>query len=92
VIRKAKEDEGNGGRYDFDLPQHEILLWDWLEESSIARLLNQYGGNGIRSNGILVNGKGFPSRFWENHENAVRFQLFKFYEHKFLIKLGASLF
>ena len=60
------EKEPNSKLYDYDLPEHEILVWDWLEDLSLTVFLKHHHANGDnKPRGILVNGKGLPRGFYD---------------------------
>ncbi|XP_065347467.1 uncharacterized protein LOC135944434 isoform X1 [Cloeon dipterum] len=45
--------------YDFDLPEHVIILNDWLHESTISKLIaHHFAAGDNKPDNILVNGKG----------------------------------
>ncbi|XP_069181574.1 uncharacterized protein [Procambarus clarkii] len=59
IIRQPPAEDPNIGTYDFDLPQHVILVTDWLHIPSQDKfVLRQYGGGDESPDSMLVNGQG----------------------------------
>lgn len=51
--------------YNHDLPEHEIIIWDWLADLSLSNFLNHHHADGDnKPRGILINGKGLPPDFF----------------------------
>lgn len=46
IVRKPKEKETHARLYDFDLPEHEIMIWDWLGDMSLPVFLKHHHSNG----------------------------------------------
>ncbi|XP_069128829.1 uncharacterized protein [Argopecten irradians] len=72
VVRQVAEREVHHGLYDYDLPEHTMLVNDWLMELAVERFANHhhaYGDNKPAS--MLINGKGAHRFFYDNeqHEN-----------------------
>lgn len=59
--------------YDHDLPEHEIIIWDWLADLSLANFLNHHHADGDnKPRGVLINGRGLPPGFFDDFaENEV---------------------
>jgi FtsP/CotA-like multicopper oxidase with cupredoxin domain len=74
VVRKPRSSDRNGHLYDHDLPEHEILVWDWLSDLSLSVFLKHHHSDGTnKPPGILVNGKGLPPGFFSKvGENEVK--------------------
>ncbi|CAG7734684.1 unnamed protein product, partial [Allacma fusca] len=71
VVRKPAEKEpfgpSNQALYDFDLPEHEILIWDWLADLSLPVFLNHHHSNGDnKPRGVLINGRGIPPGYFDD--------------------------
>ncbi len=61
IVRQSKSKDVNGHLYDFDKPEHTILLQDWTNDVAVKRLIDVvYIGKGQTYNpaSILINGKG----------------------------------
>ncbi|XP_076435502.1 uncharacterized protein LOC143275348 isoform X3 [Babylonia areolata] len=59
VIRQTSAREVHAGQYDHDLPEHAILVNDWMVEMVAARFAHKHHGKGDnKPRAILVNGKG----------------------------------
>lgn len=70
VVRQADELEPHFGLYEHDLPEHTILVNDWLgvmSESKFARHHHAGGDNTPKS--ILINGKGSLQPFYTDNDN-----------------------
>ncbi|ODN01041.1 L-ascorbate oxidase, partial [Orchesella cincta] len=53
--------------YDHDLPEHEIIIWDWLASLSLSNFLNHHHADGDnKPRGVLINGKGLPPGFFDD--------------------------
>nr|XP_022321018.1 oxidoreductase OpS5-like [Crassostrea virginica] len=64
VIRQEDAAEPHLGFYDHDLPEHAILINDWLVELSINRFANHHhAGGDNKPASMLINGKGTFQRF-----------------------------
>ncbi|XP_033743202.1 laccase-1-like [Pecten maximus] len=66
VVRQAAEHEVHHGLYDHDLPEHTMLVNDWLMELAVERFANHhqaYGDNKPAS--MLINGKGARHIFYD---------------------------
>ncbi|ESO98873.1 hypothetical protein LOTGIDRAFT_158826 [Lottia gigantea] len=64
VIRERPSKEPHYHRYDYDLPEHTIIVNDWLEELTIQKFAAHHhddGDNKPRS--VLINGKGILETF-----------------------------
>lgn len=67
VVRKPVEKELNKKLFDFDLPEHEILIWDWLADLSLSTFLNHHHADGDnKPRGVLINGKGIPPGYFDD--------------------------
>ena len=62
VIRDSNDI--NAKKYDFDLPEHVIVVNDWIHipiNSKYMSFLHSYGDEAI--SGVLINGKGVDSQY-----------------------------
>ncbi|XP_021367995.1 laccase-1-like isoform X1 [Mizuhopecten yessoensis] len=67
VVRQAAEHELQHGLYDYDLPEHTILINDWLLELTLNRFANHHQAYGDNKPGsMLINGKGAHRVFYDN--------------------------
>lgn len=58
-MRRPLEEEPNAYTYDYDLPQHTVVIWHWFEMSAretftLGRFLNER----VNGTGMIINGKG----------------------------------
>lgn len=45
--------------YDFDLPEHTVILNDWLHQPAQSSfILHHFGDGDNKANSMLINGKG----------------------------------
>ncbi|KAL8625054.1 hypothetical protein ACOMHN_012063 [Nucella lapillus] len=59
VIRQTSAREVHAGEYDEDLPEHAMVVNDWMVEMVAARFAHKHHGRGDnKPRAILVNGKG----------------------------------
>lgn len=58
VIRQEDAAEPHLGLYDHDLPEHTVIINDWLVELSINRFTNHhYAGGDNKPASMLINGE-----------------------------------
>ncbi|XP_052228206.1 uncharacterized protein LOC127842632 [Dreissena polymorpha] len=68
VVRQPDELEPHLGIYDFDLPEHTLIVNDWLNELSINRFAHHHvAGGDNKPRSMLINGKGRLQNF--THED-----------------------
>ncbi|XP_070173598.1 uncharacterized protein [Littorina saxatilis] len=59
IIRQTPAHEVHAGSYDFDLPEHSMIVNDWLVQMVAARFAHKHHGMGDnKPRAMLVNGKG----------------------------------
>ncbi|KAK3090802.1 hypothetical protein FSP39_014772 [Pinctada imbricata] len=59
IVREPKEQDSHLGFYDLDLPEHTLLVNDWLVELAIERFANHHHATGDnKPASMLINGKG----------------------------------
>lgn len=59
IIRQPKENEHHGLLYDHDLPQHTMVIMDWIREMSSDKFINHHHSDGdANPDSILINGLG----------------------------------
>jgi len=64
IVRQPKKENT---LYDYDLPEHEVLIWDWLADLSLPVFLNHHHANGDnKPRGVLINGRGLPPGFFDD--------------------------
>ena len=57
VIRQAPENETHIGLYEEDLPEHTMIVHDWLVELSVNRFANHHhAGGDNKPRSMLING------------------------------------
>ncbi|XP_053398492.1 uncharacterized protein LOC123558060 [Mercenaria mercenaria] len=70
VVRQAPEFESHLGLYDEDLPEHTMLVNDWLVEMSVNRFAHHHqAGGDNKPRSMLINGKGVLQEFFDNSGN-----------------------
>lgn len=70
VIRQEDAAEPHLGLYDHDLPEHTVIINDWLVELSINRFTNHhYAGGDNKPASMLINGKGTFREFENQGSN-----------------------
>ncbi len=59
IFRQAAEADRNSYLYDYDLPEHVVLVHDWLDDMTMVKFAGHHFDNGNnRPESILINGKG----------------------------------
>ncbi|KAG1687825.1 Laccase-2 [Nymphon striatum] len=59
VVRQPRSKDPHGDLYDYDLPEHQMVVQDWLLESTTDRFLRHHFSNGDnKPRTLIVNGKG----------------------------------
>ncbi|KAK3597474.1 hypothetical protein CHS0354_041893 [Potamilus streckersoni] len=72
VIRDAPEHEVHLGLYDFDLPEHTIVVNDWLIELCVSKFANHHhAGGDNKPESMLINGRGMFQNFSNNSTQSV---------------------
>nr|QHF16626.1 laccase 2 protein [Cepaea nemoralis] len=62
VVRQAPSREPHWGVYDFDLPEHELLVNDWWHRSADPSFAQHHHSDGDnKPSTILINGKGMDT-------------------------------
>ncbi|RUS76214.1 hypothetical protein EGW08_016021, partial [Elysia chlorotica] len=60
VVRRSPESEPHLGLYDWDLPEHTLVIHDWWGEDVASSFAKHYHGDGSnKPDSVLINGKGF---------------------------------
>lgn len=74
VIRQPNEFEPHLGLYEEDLPEHTLIVHDWLNELSISRFAwHQHAGGDNKPRSILINGKGVLQEFFDPLDNTTMY-------------------
>ncbi|XP_055902686.1 uncharacterized protein LOC129938892 [Eupeodes corollae] len=66
IIRQPREIDPHGKAYDFDLPEHKLLIQDWTHQPGVSMYASHYHSVGDnKPPNILVNGRGryYPDIF-----------------------------
>ena len=59
VIRQSRQKEPHSGLYDHDLPEHVILVSDWLGELGVSKFVAHHHDDGDnKPNSMIINGRG----------------------------------
>ncbi|XP_033107321.1 laccase-2-like [Anneissia japonica] len=75
IVRQAREVEHNGYAYDFDLPEHVMMLADWKSRPALSTFLmtespTRYVISEEQTFSILVNGRASEVEFFDEDGNA----------------------
>ncbi|KAL4230719.1 Mco1p [Mactra antiquata] len=74
VVRQSDTYEPHLGLYEKDLPEHTMLVNDWLVELSINRFANHHhAGGDNKPRSMLINGKGVLQEFFDNTDNTTKY-------------------
>ncbi|XP_060581710.1 uncharacterized protein LOC132738260 [Ruditapes philippinarum] len=74
VVRQAIEFESHLGLYDEDLPEHTMLVTDWLVELSINTFAHlHHAGRDSNPRSMLINGKGVFHEFFDSTSNTTSY-------------------
>lgn len=74
VVRQPDELEPHLGLYEEDLPEHTMIVHDWLEELSINRFAHHHhAGGDNKPRSMLVNGKGVLQEFFDKTDNTTQY-------------------
>ncbi|XP_060065140.1 uncharacterized protein LOC132545474 [Ylistrum balloti] len=70
VVRQAPEREFHHGVYDYDLPEHTMLVNDWLMELTLDRFANHHQAHGDnKPASMLINGRGAHRVFYNSERS-----------------------
>ncbi|KAI8121740.1 hypothetical protein FF38_00341 [Lucilia cuprina] len=58
IVRQAQENEPLSNLYDYDLPEHHILISDWMHTYAEQYFPGLPSSRGIFPNSVLINGRG----------------------------------
>ena len=59
VVRQYPKDNAHIDKYDYDLPEHIMVLNDWINDTSISKFASHHHNDGDnKPSSILINGKG----------------------------------
>lgn len=59
TVRQSRAVEHNNETYDYDLPEHAMLLTDWLDGPVLDKFIAHHHSNGNnKPEAFLINGKG----------------------------------
>lgn len=59
TVRQPRDLEHNSDTYDFDLPEHKMLLSDWLDMPVLDKFIAHHHSNGNnKPEACIINGKG----------------------------------
>lgn len=67
IIRQPKINETHGYLYDYDLPEHVMIVTDWLHKSGEEKFAHHYHSKGNnKPDTLLINGMGMKKEFVKN--------------------------
>ncbi|XP_072037008.1 uncharacterized protein [Amphiura filiformis] len=59
IVRQSKDKDINGNLYDYDKPEHTVIIQDWSDYIAVNNLVLDFYTDEERTTGtILINGKG----------------------------------
>jgi len=65
IVHKYTDHNPHKDLYDFDLPEHVIIVNDWLNNTSIEKFAGHHHNDGDnKPRSILINGKGVHQKFY----------------------------
>lgn len=77
IIREPKSVDLSGFLYDFDLPEHVVIISDWMHEYAISRFPGRTSYHtGQTPDSILINGKGNAKNVWTGCNTKASLQTF----------------
>ena len=70
VVRQSAQRERHEALYDLDLPEHVVLLHDWLDQVTMVKFNAHHHDNGSnKPESVLINGKGQRALFSDAETN-----------------------
>ena len=70
TVRQSRTVEYNNDTYDYDLPEHKMLLSDWLDRPVLDKFIAHHHSNGNnKPEAFLINGKGKRQGFLDPVSN-----------------------
>lgn len=59
IVRQSRQADPHSSLYDYDLPEHVILVTDWLGELTVEKFVAHHHDDGDnKATSMLINGKG----------------------------------
>jgi L-ascorbate oxidase len=59
IVRQSADKDPHSKLYDFDLPEHVVLVSDWLGELGVSKFVAHHHDDGDnKPSSMLINGKG----------------------------------
>ncbi|XP_055852973.1 uncharacterized protein LOC129916824 [Episyrphus balteatus] len=74
IIRQPREIDPHGDSYDFDLPEHKLMIQDWAHQPGVSMYASHYHSVGDnKPPNVLVNGRGryYPDIFKQQEQAPV---------------------
>ena len=73
MVRQTRQRDPQSSLYDFDLPDHVIVINDWTREIGMIKMMaSMYDGQDEIPANILINGKGRNPKL-SKEQNSVDF-------------------
>ena len=70
IFRQSQQADVNSDQYDFDLPEHVVIVHDWLDQLTTVKFSAHHFDNGNnRPEAILINGKGKREQVVDDNGN-----------------------
>jgi len=80
VIRQKPEDDPYSSYYDFDLPEHVILVSDWLDQLAMAKFVAHHHDDGDnKPPSMIINGRGRRPTSWGDSDANMTIPLARFH-------------
>ena len=59
IVRQSRDKDPHSTLYDYDLPEHVIMVSDWLGEFGVAKFVAHHHDDGDnKPSSMIINGKG----------------------------------
>ncbi|KAI9555735.1 hypothetical protein GHT06_018250 [Daphnia sinensis] len=59
IVRQSRQKDPHSSLYDYDLPEHVVLVSDWLGELGVAKFVAHHHDDGDnKPSSMIINGKG----------------------------------
>lgn len=59
IVRQSRSKDPHSSLYDMDLPEHVILVSDWIDQLGAAKFVAHHHDNGDnKASSMIINGRG----------------------------------
>ncbi|XP_071491136.1 uncharacterized protein [Diadema antillarum] len=74
IVREPAQADPQISLYDYDLPEHELLIHDWFDVPTLDKFASHHFDDGSgKPDSILINGKGRRAPFFDAETNSTVF-------------------